>query len=118
MNKKFQKGEWVVFLGYNKYPVQLEESEQLGFIDCFITGPRFFKSSEEQMKELRVTGNIRVRDPRQGIITGEGWVERGMVRYANSTDMDYLIDLHERNMVLESRELEKYLKIKKELFND
>ena len=118
MSKKFKKGEWVIFPGYNKYPVQLEEGEQLGFVDYLISGPRFFKSSEEQMKELGVTGSIRVKDPRQGIMTGEGWVERDMIRYSTSTDMDYLINLHERNIERESRELEKYLKIKKELFND
>lgn len=89
----YKKGDWIVFPDFNKYPVQLEQSEKLGYIDHLYSGTIFVELSLIEAKEAGVNLLIAIRDPRTyppGNIC-YGWTDVCKVRPATKEDFSSLI---------------------------
>jgi hypothetical protein len=89
----YKKGDWVVFPDYNKYPVQLENDEALGFMDYLWSGCIFVELSLDEAKEAGVNLILAVRDPRSlpGHNPRHGWVDSCKVRLATKKDFQPLL---------------------------
>jgi hypothetical protein len=91
---KYKEGDWVVIEQYDKYPVQLEQSQKLGYIDHLYSGAIFIELDPTEAKEAGVFLELCVRDPRNipgGTNLCRGWINIRLVRPATKKDFSPLI---------------------------
>jgi predicted amidophosphoribosyltransferase len=54
-NMEFKKGDWVIFVNYNEYPVQLEQDEIIAWVPATLVKPagkRGFNKLEKNAKQM------------------------------------------------------------------
>lgn len=107
----FKKGDWVVFPGYNIFPVQLQRDGAWGYSTNTLSGGIFTELTIQELAQYGVSGEYHIQDPRMAPLPEYArWTSADGVRKATKADMRKIVNILKQSSDRQVAELKKFKK--------